>query len=318
MKAVRNAPPSVEVVDVDEPQGEGELVRVAATGICASDLKYLRWGSTQIAGHEFAGVLEDGTAVAVEGFFGCGKCAQCEQGTYNMCTAGLPTAPGMLSPGGMSEWFRAPRHVLVPLPPGLDVADASLVEPGSVAWHSCHQGGISPQTRVAIVGAGAIGILAAASAQQMGAAEVAVEARHPHQHEARERIGAVVPTSEYDVVIETGGSESALQRAVELARVGGTVVHLGAYETGTAWPMDAAFMKEVTLRPSLGYCNHYGRRRDFAEAADMLAARPELTSTLITHRFPIEEAVEAFRLAQEKSKGVFRVVVSITLNAVLE
>ena len=57
MKAVRNAPPSVEVVDVDEPEGEGELVRVVATEICASDLKYLRWGSTQIAGHQFAGVL---------------------------------------------------------------------------------------------------------------------------------------------------------------------------------------------------------------------------------------------------------------------
>ena len=57
MKAVRNAPPSVEVVDVDEPEGEGELVRVVATEICAPDLKYLRWGSTQIAGHQFAGVL---------------------------------------------------------------------------------------------------------------------------------------------------------------------------------------------------------------------------------------------------------------------
>lgn len=309
MKAVRNALPTVEVIDVDEPCGEGELVRVAATGICASDLKYLRWGSTQIAGHEFAGVLEDGTAVAVEGFFGCGECAQCEQGTYNMCTAGLPTAPGMLSPGGMSEWFLAPRHVLVPLPAALEVADASLVEPASVAWHSAHQGGVGPQTRVAIVGAGAIGILAAAAAQRMDAAEVAVEARHPHQHEARERIGAVLPTSGYDVVIETGGSESALQRAVELTRVGGTVVHLGSYDPGTAWPMDAAFVKEVALRPSLGYCSHRGRRRDFAEAADLLATRPELASTLITHRFPIEDAVEAFRLAQDKSKGVFRVVV---------
>ena len=57
VKAVRNAPPSVEVVDVDEPEGEGELVWVVATEICAPDLKYLRWGSTQIAGHEFAGVL---------------------------------------------------------------------------------------------------------------------------------------------------------------------------------------------------------------------------------------------------------------------
>ena len=73
--------------------------------------------------------------------------------------------------------------------------------------------------------------------------------------------------------------------------------------------MDAAFSKEVALRPSLGYCSHYGRRRDFAEAADLLAARQELTDTLITHRFPIEDAVEAFRLAQNKSKRVFRVVV---------
>ncbi len=307
MKAVRNAPPSVEVVDVDEPAGHGELVRVVSAGICASDLKYLKYGSTQIAGHEFAGVLEDGTAVAVEGFFGCGGCEQCEQGTYNMCLAG-PTAPGMLSPGGMCEWFRAPSHVLVPLPPGLEVADASLVEPASVAWHSCHQGEIGPQTRVAVIGAGAIGILAAASAQQLGAAEVAVEARHLHQHEARERIDAVVPTSGYDVVIETGGSESALRRAVELARVGGTVVHLGVYDPGTGWPMDAAFLKEVTLRPSLGYCSYYARP-DFVEAAALLAARPELTEILITHRFAIEDAVEAFRVAQDKSKGVFRVVV---------
>lgn len=309
MKAVRNAPPSVEVVDVDEPEGEGDLVRVVATGICASDLKYLQYGSTQIAGHEFAGLLEDGTAVAVEGFFGCGTCEQCRQGTYNMCTTGLPTALGMLSPGGMSEYFRAPRHVLVPLPPGLDVADAALVEPASVAWHACHQGGVGAQARVAVVGAGAIGVLAAASAQQMGASEVALEARHSHQHEARERIGAVKPTGNYDVVIETGGTESALQRAVELAAIGGTVVHLGVYAPGTVWPMDAAFAREVSLRPSLGYCSRRGRRKDFVEAADLLADRPELTEMLITHRFPMEDAVEAFRLAQDRSKGVFRVVV---------
>ena len=61
------------------------------------------------------------------------------------------------------------------------------------------------------------------------------------------------------MVIETGGSEGALQRAVELARVGGTVVHLGSYDRGTAWPMDAAFIKEVALRPSLGYCSRQGR-----------------------------------------------------------
>jgi hypothetical protein len=58
-----------------------------------------------------------------------------------------------------------------------------------------------------------------------------------------------------------------------LGTPGSTVVHLGSYDPGTAWPMDAAFIKEVALRPSLGYCSHHGRRRDFAEAADLLAAR---------------------------------------------
>ena len=303
---MRNAQPTVEIVEIDEPEGDGELVRVAATGICASDLNYLRFGSVQIAGHEFAGMLEDGTAVAVEAIFGCGACPQCEQGNFNRCECGVQGL-GMTDPGGMCEWFRAPRRALVPLPPGLDAKDACLVEPASVARHACRMGEIGPDTRVAVVGAGAIGILAAATSRALGAPEIAVDARHPHQHQARERFGAGEPTGGYDVVVETGGSESALHRSVELARPGGTVVHLGVYGD-IRWPMQEAFMKEVALRPSLGYCGHQGRR-DFAESADMFAAQPELVRMLITHRFSIDDAPEAFRVAQDRSKGVFRVVV---------
>jgi threonine dehydrogenase-like Zn-dependent dehydrogenase len=306
MRAVRNAPPTVEVVEVPEPEGDGVLVRVTAAGICASDLNYLQYGSRQIAGHEFAGTLEDGTAVAVEAIFGCGACPQCEQGNYNLCGRG-PTALGMIDPGGMCEWFRAPPHALVPLPPGLELQDASLVEPASVAWHACHLGQIGPDTRVGVVGAGAIGILAAAAAQTMGATDVALEARHPHQHEAGERIGAGTPSGGYDVVVESAGSESGLHRAVELARPGGRVVYVGVYGD-MSWPHQEAFMKEVALQPSLGYAGHHGRR-EFAEAADMLVARAELAKILITHRFPIEDASEAFRVAQDRSQGVFRVIV---------
>jgi 2-desacetyl-2-hydroxyethyl bacteriochlorophyllide A dehydrogenase len=207
----------------------------------------------------------------------------------------------------MCEWFRAPRRALVPLPSGLDLKDASLVEPAAVARHACHMGGIGSSTRVAVVGAGAIGILAAASARAMGAPEVGVEARHQHQHEARERLGAANPSGAYDVVVETAGSESGIHRAVELASPGATVVHLGVYGD-IRWPMQEAFMKEVALRASLGYCGHHGRR-EFAESADMLAAQPELAHMLITHRFPIEDAAEAYRVAQDRSRGVFRVVV---------
>jgi threonine dehydrogenase-like Zn-dependent dehydrogenase len=306
MRAVRNAPPEVEVVDVDEPEGDGTLIQVVAAGICASDLQYLQYGSREIAGHEFAGLLEDGTPVAVEAIFGCHGCPQCDRGNYNRCESG-PTALGMLSAGGMSEYFRAPRHALTPLPPGLDLKDASLVEPASVAWHGCHQGSIDPDTSVAVVGGGAIGMLAAASAQTMGVDEVALEVRHPHQFDARDIIGAVTPSGHYDVVLETGGSESSLHRAVELARPGGTVVYMGVFGD-IAWPHGESFRKEVALRPSLGYAGHDGRR-EFAQAADMLASRPELASTLITHRFPLEDASEAFRVAQDRSTRSFRVVV---------
>jgi 2-desacetyl-2-hydroxyethyl bacteriochlorophyllide A dehydrogenase len=307
MRAVRNAPPTVEVIETDDPEGEGELIRVAAAGICASDLMYLEYGSREIAGHEFAGTLQDGTPVAVEALFGCESCGQCEQGNYNRCEVGGPTALGMLQAGGMSEFFIAPRRAVRRLPSGLDVKDGCLVEPASVALHGCHAGQVGPDTSVAVVGAGAIGILAAAGVQNMGGSEVALEARHPHQHEARERIGAEEPADHYDVVIETAGSESGLHRAVELARPGGTVIHVGVYGD-ISWPHGQAFTKEVGLRPSLGYASHNGRR-EFSEAADMLARRPELGDILITHRYPMQDAPEAFRVAKDRSQGVFRVVV---------
>jgi 2-desacetyl-2-hydroxyethyl bacteriochlorophyllide A dehydrogenase len=309
MKAVRNAPPLVEVVDVDDPVGDGELIRVAAAGICASDLLYLEYGSRQIAGHEFAGTLQDGTPVAVEAIFGCESCAQCEQGNFNHCEVSGPTALGMLEAGGMSEYFVAPKRAVVKLPPGLALRNASLVEPASVALHGCHAGRVAPDMRVAVVGAGAIGVLAAAGLQSMGASEVALEARHSHQHEARELIGAHEPVGDYDVVIETAGSESRLHRAVELARPGGTVVNLGVYGDIT-WPHAQAFMKEVSLRPSLGYATRNGRR-EFAQAKEMLAGRPELGELLITHRYPMDAAPEAFQMAKDRSKGVFRVVIEL-------
>src|SRR5271156_2385155 len=118
MKAVRNAPPQVEVVEVNDPEGTGELIRVVSAGICASDLLYLKYGSRMIAGHEFAGVRTDGTAVAVEAIFGCGSCSECDEGNFNRCQSGGLTALGMLQDGGMSEYFQAPTHALIELPRG--------------------------------------------------------------------------------------------------------------------------------------------------------------------------------------------------------
>jgi threonine dehydrogenase-like Zn-dependent dehydrogenase len=172
-------------------------------------------------------------------------------------------------------------------------------------------GRVTAETRVVVVGAGAIGLLAGASAQFCGAPDVAVEARYAHQQEVAERLGLGPPTGSYDVVIEAGGSEASLHRSVELARPGGTMVVVGRHPESVAWPHQAAFVKELTTVPTLGYSrsSHRLGGREFSDAAAMLAARPDLVDMVITHRFDIEDAEEAFRAAADKSTGALRVVV---------
>lgn len=280
------------------------LVKVGAVSICASDWNYLRRGSRHILGHEIAGVTEDGTPVVVEAVFGCGMCRWCEQGMVNLCRLAGTNILGMTVPGGMSEYFRVPHTSLVSIPDGLRVEDACLVEPGAVAWHAVRKGEVGPGTRVAVVGGGAIGLLAVLAAQAQGAAEVSLEARHPHQIDAGERFGASQPSTDYDVVIEASGTEAGLARAFELARPLGTVSSVSIYPPDITWPYRTAFLKEVRLVPSIAY-----GANDFARVAAMLAARPEIAQTLITHRFGIDDAPEAFETAASKASGAFRVVV---------
>ena len=309
MKAVRSTEHGAAVVDLDEPPGMGELLDMRSTSVCASDLMYIELGSRAILGHELAGVRDDGTPVIVEALYGCMECEQCLAGTYNLCPTHGERALGVTADGGMAEQFRAPPARHVPLPPGLDVRDASIVEPATVSWHALRLGLTGPGTRVAVVGGGALGLLAVAGAHRLGASDVALEARHPFQWEAGERLGARAGTDGlYDVVIEAAGSASSLARAAELVAPRGTIVVLGVHLGNVELPWMPLFHREASVVPSLGYCAHDGVR-EMDEAAAMLAEDPEIARTVITHRFPLEDAAEAFRTAADRSAGAIRVVI---------
>ena len=143
----------------------------------------------------------------------------------------------------------------------------------------------------------------------MGAEDVALEARHPHQKEAGERLGARIGTEgAYDVVVEAAGTTESLARAIELVAPGGTVVVLGVHLGTVELNWMPLFHREARIIPSLGYCRHDGGR-EMEDAAKMLADDPEIVRTLITHRFPIEDASEAFRVAGDKGSGAVRVVI---------
>jgi 2-desacetyl-2-hydroxyethyl bacteriochlorophyllide A dehydrogenase len=309
MRAVRSQNGGVAVVEVDDPPGTGEVLDIRATSICASDLMYVRLGSTNVLGHELAGTRSDGTPVVVEAIYGCMECEQCLRGAYNLCPTHGQRALGIGADGGMAEQFRAPAARLVPIPEGLDLRDASIVEPATVSWHALRLAGVGPGKTVAVVGAGALGLLAVAGALCMGGERVAIEARHPHQVEAGERLGAHVGAEgSYDVVVEAAGSKQSLARCGELVAPSGTIVVLGVHLGPVELDWMPLFHHEARLIPSLGYCAH-GDIREMDEAAAMLAADPTIAQTVITHRFPLEDASEAFRVASDRGSGSIRVVI---------
>jgi 2-desacetyl-2-hydroxyethyl bacteriochlorophyllide A dehydrogenase len=307
MRAVRNTDEGVMVVDVDEPSGPGVRLDIASSSICGTDLNFVAMGAQGFTyGHEFAGVAPDGRAYAVEPALRCGVCGECASGHPIRCTGSERANLGLYADGGLADAIVVPEYTLVPLPDGLDVRDASLVEPGSVAWHGMRRAKVQPGERIVVVGGGSIGLLAVAAARRMGFA-VDLEARHPHQLDAAERLGAGRPSGTYEVVIDAAGSASGLARAAELATTDARVVLLGVYHDTIPFPGLPALMKELSIVNAMAYGFHDGRR-EFDEVAAMLAAEPDIAKTVITHRFPLDDVAEAFRVAGDRAAGAIKVV----------
>jgi len=306
MRAVRCVNGAVAVVDVPEPAGEGVRVRVVSAAICGSDLHLLQWGLTATMGHELAGLLDDGTPVAIEPIAPCRTCGPCSSGDYNRCVEGPAMVMGVGRDGGMAEECLTPASSLTRLPSGIAVRDACLVEPIAVAVHGVRRARIAATERVAVVGGGSIGQTALVASQATGAT-VDLEARHDAQRAAAERLGAGEVGDGYDVVIEAAGTTSALARAADLCRPGGRILALGTYWDGVELPGLVVSMKELDVIPATMYAR-VGPSRDFDVAASILAERSELADVLITHRFPLDAAAEAFATARDRAAGAIKVV----------
>lgn len=309
MRAVRCVGDGVAVVDVPEPAGDGVRVRVASAGICGSDL-HLVGGPFPIAatlGHEVAGWLPDGRAVAIEPLAPCGHCAACVAGDYNLCERGPAIVMGSFLDGGMAEVICVPERCIVPLARGVAARDACLIEPLAVAVHGLRRARLEPGERVLVVGAGPIGLCTAAVALDRGA-QVVIEARHDAQRAAAERIGTRHDDDgAFDLVVDAAGTAGSLARCVERARAGGRMLLVATYWEGMELPGIALCMKELRIVPASMYSAE-GEVRDIDLAAKLLARRPELGEALITHRFPLDAAIEAFATARDRRSGAIKVV----------
>lgn len=309
MKAVRCCDKHIQVLDVPPPSGAGVRVNVRSAGICSSDLHMIAAGFEMPAtiGHEVAGTLSDGRAVALEPIAPCGHCDMCVQGDYHLCRLGPAMVHGIALDGGMAEQVLVPERCIVPLPNNVSAADACLVEPLAVAAHGIRMLDLKPDSRIAIIGAGAVG-LAAAAVLTPFINTVDIAARHAAQQEASDRLGAGLhPRGEYDVVVECAGNSKALAQAARLCKPGATILLLATYWEGVTLPAFEVSMKNLRIYASSLY-GRQGLVRDVEMAAQLMAQRPELADILITHRLPLDAAPEAFAIAAKREAGAIKVV----------
>jgi len=308
MRAVTSSQGSIVVSDHEEPTGTGELITVTSAGICGSDLHLVASGlSGVILGHEFGGFTADGRLVAVRPTGECGSCPQCASGFPHTCREAAASLHGTSINGGLAEFVRVQPSRLVPVPDGTDPAIVGLVEPLAVVIHGVNRVPLIQGMSAVVIGSGSIGLLTASVLADRGIT-VDIVCRHPHQSEAAEKLGinaVAKPGANYDVSFDAVCTQESLDACFNATRPRGSVVEFGMIWSSIQLK-NQMMLKEISLVPSIFY-SHNHEHNDFEDAVDMLVRHPEITNTLVTHRFSLEESIRAFEVANDRQAGAIKV-----------
>ena len=315
----------------DEPVpmiSDGEkLVRIKSVGVCGSDLHWFTEGSIGdaklehplVLGHEFAGETEDGQRVAIDPAIACGHCEYCEQGHPNLCDNMIFAGHGEHD-GAMREYASYPTRCLFPIPDSLSFADGAMLEPLGIAIHTVDLGKLKAGMTVGVFGCGPIGLLIIQMAKLSGAANILATDKLAHRVEAAKSFGAnqaflvgdnsqlsepalsTVETIQaatqgrgVDVAFEAAGAQAAIDDAFAAVRPGGKVILAGIPDDDkTSFSASAARRKGLTIKLVRRMKHTYPR------AIELVSNGLIDVRSLVTHRFPLEQASEAFRVAERR------------------
>jgi L-iditol 2-dehydrogenase len=296
------------------------LVEVAGCGVCATDLHLVDgsirfYDPPRVLGHEIGGTVRaagtavrhvrPGDAVALDTSVPCGTCYHCREGAPFFCRERQSVF------AGFSEVVVVPAEVVYPLPPGVAPVVGALAEPLSCALHAVERAPLRAGDTVAVLGAGAIGLLVVAVARIAGATRLIVSDPEPSRRDLARRMGAthlVDPAREpvddvvrqltggrgADCVFEAAGVQATVDAALRLPRHGGTVVQVSVPMTGVtlALPAYDLFARELTIRGS------FIRTTEFRRAVDLLTTLD--LAPLITERYPLSQVKAAFEAARHR------------------
>ncbi|WP_137991769.1 zinc-dependent alcohol dehydrogenase [Streptomyces vilmorinianum] len=297
------------------PPGPGEaLVRVHASGICGSDREvyqgnrpegYVRYPLTP--GHEWSGTVAAvgtgvppelvGRKVVGEGFRNCQVCDRCHAGETTLCTAGYDET-GFTLPGAMAPTLTLPARLLHPLPDDVDLTAAALLEPAACVAAATLVGAPRPGERVAVIGAGTLGLIAVQLLAASSPAELYVVEPRPERAALAREFGATAVTGPEDLagsgcaqgcdlVLEAAGAAGSARAATSFARRGGRVVLTGIPAPGALGLDPASLVTDrLTLHTVFGAPPAAWSHAVRAFAAGLLDLAPLVTHELALTEFP--------------------------------
>ena len=322
MKSVRlHGTGNLQIHDEPTPVvGQGEkLVRVKSVGVCGSDLHWFSEGEIGdaklehplVLGHEFAGVTEDGQRVAIDPAIACGRCEFCEHGNPNLCSSLIFAGHGKTD-GGLREWVAWSEKSLFPIPDSISDADGAMLEPLGIAIHAVDLGKLKTGMTVGVFGCGPIGLLIIQMAKLSGAANIIATDKLTHRVEAAKSFGAseaflvgddsglsviqaAINGREVDVAFEAAGKQDAVDDAFAAVTSGGKVVLAGIPDGDkTSFSASTARRKGLTIKLVRRMKHTYPR------AIELVSKGLVDVHSIVTHRFPLEQSAEAFRVAQRR------------------
>ena len=322
MKVLRlHAPGDLRLHEEPLPdRGSGEtILRVQAVGICGSDLHWFGEGSIGdarldkplVLGHEFAAVTEAGTRVAVDPAIPCDECEYCKKGYPNLCV-NLKFAGHGTQDGGLREVMTWPQKCLFDLPDSIDAVEGAMLEPLGVAIHAVDLGKIKTGMRVGVFGCGPIGLLIIQLAKLSGATEILATDRLAHRVEAAKRFGAsqafsvedprgleemrtAVKERGVDIAFEAAGEQKAVDDAFGAVLPGGKIILAGIPNSDqTSFSASTARRKGLTIKLVRRMKHTYPR------AIELVSRGLVDVRSVVTHSFPLEQALEAFQVAKRR------------------
>jgi L-iditol 2-dehydrogenase len=317
------------------------LLRVDKVGVCGSDVHYYTTGRIGslvveypfVVGHESAGtVVEVGSAVtglragqrvAIDPLVACGECDQCRRDRKHTCRRqGFLGCPGQLA-GSLVEYLVMPAESCHVIPDSLTLDQAVLVEPLSIGLYAQRMASLGPEAKIAILGAGPIGLSVLLACRQAANCtsyvsdliedRLAMARRcgadwtgNPRRADVVAEILAHEPLG-VDFAFECAGQQETLDQAIELLQPGGTLLIVGIPEVDRV-----SFNPHTVRRKEIHVANVRRQNHCMEPAIDLIARGKVQIDPLATHHFPLEQVQTAFDLVMDYRDGVVKAIINIS------